>query len=214
MKKEPKETTIRELFQQLKREDEQQAPPFTDSWAAARSRLKERRQPLRARWALAVVAAILIACGLTIYRTIRIGSDQGKSVVTERATAPQPPVKRPAAAVEKIAAESAQHHGLSDGLRAPRHRRGNRPRFNNLLTRDDVITADSVERENTTDFIPLRYGDDQKPMESGEVIRVQMPRSALITLGLPVNVVRADEQIMADLLIGEDGLARAIRFVR
>jgi hypothetical protein len=51
-------------------------------------------------------------------------------------------------------------------------------------------------------------------MESGEVIRVQMPRSALISLGLPVNVEHADEPVLADLLIGEDGLARAIRFVR
>ena len=65
-----------------------------------------------------------------------------------------------------------------------------------------------------TDFFPLSYGGDQKPMESGEVIRVQMPRSALIAFGLPVNVERADVPVKADLLVGEDGLARAIRFVR
>jgi hypothetical protein len=41
-----------------------------------------------------------------------------------------------------------------------------------------------------------------------------MPRSALVSLGLPVNVVRADVPVEADLLVGEDGLARAIRFVR
>jgi hypothetical protein len=41
-----------------------------------------------------------------------------------------------------------------------------------------------------------------------------MPRSALIRLGLPVNVERADTPVKADLLVGEDGLARAIRFVR
>jgi hypothetical protein len=51
-------------------------------------------------------------------------------------------------------------------------------------------------------------------MESGKVIRVQMPRSALIAFGLPVNVERADVPVKADLLVGEDGLARAIRFVR
>jgi hypothetical protein len=99
-------------------------------------------------------------------------------------------------------------------LRTPQHRRGNRPRPNNLSIPDEDISADTEESENLTDFIPLRYGDDHKPMESGEVIRVQMPRSALITLGLPVNMERADEQVMADLLVGEDGLARAIRFVR
>jgi hypothetical protein len=51
-------------------------------------------------------------------------------------------------------------------------------------------------------------------MERGEVIRVQMPGSALIAFGLPVNIERADVPVKADLLVGEDGLARAIRFVR
>lgn len=51
-------------------------------------------------------------------------------------------------------------------------------------------------------------------MESGQLIRVQIPRSALVSFGLPVNVERADAPVTADLLLGEDGLARAIRFVR
>jgi hypothetical protein len=64
--------------------------------------------------------------------------------------------------------------------------------------------------------ISSRY---QKPAESGEVmrvqvIRVQMPRQALIAFGLPVNIERADVPVKADLLVGEDGLAHAIRFVR
>ncbi|MCI0662570.1 MAG: hypothetical protein L0220_16000, partial [Acidobacteria bacterium] len=58
------------------------------------------------------------------------------------------------------------------------------------------------------------YGYDQKPMDRGKVIRVQMPSSALIAFGLPVNVERPDTPVKADLLLGEDGMARAIRFVR
>jgi hypothetical protein len=41
-----------------------------------------------------------------------------------------------------------------------------------------------------------------------------MPRSALIAFGLPVNVEHADAPVNAELLLGEDGMARAIRFVR
>lgn len=75
------------------------------------------------------------------------------------------------------------------------------------------------DNEYTTDFFPLSHSDDQKPGESDEVIRVQMirvemPRPALIAFGLPVNIERADVPVKADLLVGEDGLARAIRFVR
>jgi hypothetical protein len=223
MKQEQKETTIKELFQQLKQEDERQAPSFAESWAAAQSRLEERDQALRARtsnpiarwgwqrWALAVAATILIACGFIVYRTIQNGSHKGTGVITVKAPAPQPPVKREAR-VEKDATEPEPRRGL----RAPRPRRSIRPRLNTPPVRGDRIAADAqeTESENLTHFFLLRYGDDHKPMESGEVIRVQMPRSALITLGVPVNVERADEPIMADLLIGEDGLARAIRFVR
>jgi hypothetical protein len=217
MKQEQKETTIKELFQQLKQEDERQAPSFANSWAAAQSRLEERDQALRARtsnpsvvrWYLAAAAAILIACGFIVYRTIQNGSRKDRVVVTERAPEPQPPVKRDAK-VEKDATEPEPRLRL----RAPRPRRSSRPQRNTPPILNDSIAADAQESENLTHFFLLRYGDDHKPMESGEVIRVQMPRSALITLGVPVNVERADEPIMADLLIGEDGLARAIRFVR
>jgi hypothetical protein len=227
MKQEQKETTIKELFQQLKQEDERQAPSFADSWAAAQSRLEERGQGSHARasnpiarrppaqswsglrWYLAAAAAILIACGFIVYRTNQNGSRKDRVVTIERAPEPQPSVEREAQ-VEKGAVDPEPRRRL----RAPRPRRGSRPQPNTSSIRDDTVTADTEESENLTDFLLLRYGDDHKPMESGEVIRVQMPRSALITLGLPVDVVRADEPVMADLLIGEDGLARAIRFVR
>jgi hypothetical protein len=50
------------------------------------------------------------------------------------------------------------------------------------------------------------------PIESGQLIRVTLPVSVLPTLGLSprrqhVNAVRAD------VLIGQDGLARAVRLV-
>ena len=41
-----------------------------------------------------------------------------------------------------------------------------------------------------------------------------MPRSALVSFGLPMNIERANERIKADVLIGNDGVAHAIRFVR
>jgi hypothetical protein len=227
MKQEQKETAIKELFQQLKREDERHAPSFADSWAAARSRLEERGQALRERapnliarrplaqswsrlrWYLAAAAAILIACGFIVYSAIQNGSRKERVVITERTPEPQPPVRREAQ-VEKGAGKPEPRRRS----RAPQPRRGNQPQLKPPSIRDDSITAEAKESEKVTDFFLLRYGDDHKPMESGEVIRVQMPRSALITLGLPVNVERADEPVMADLLIGEDGLARAIRFVR
>ncbi|MFN0110015.1 MAG: hypothetical protein ACKVZH_14265 [Blastocatellia bacterium] len=68
--------------------------------------------------------------------------------------------------------------------------------------------------EIATDFLPLAYETDSQPMESGQVIRVQVPRTTLASFGLPVNLERANDTIKADLLLAEDGSARAIRFIR
>ncbi len=69
-----------------------------------------------------------------------------------------------------------------------------------------------ASREVVTDFIPVLYRDPSV-MESGYIVRVQMPRSALASFGLPMNEERAAEKVRADLLVGQDGLTRAIRFV-
>ena len=46
------------------------------------------------------------------------------------------------------------------------------------------------------------------------MMRVDLPRSAMATFGLPVNMDRANERVKADVLVGVDGLPHAIRFVR
>lgn len=160
------------------------------------------------RWALAVAAAILIAFGLIVYRAIQNEPQKDNDVITEKSPAPQPSVK-----LEEQVVKEKSEPDPRRGLRAPRPRRGNRPRFNGPFIIDG-ITAYAKGSEYLTDFFPLTYGGDQKPMQSGEVIRVQLPRSALIAFGLPVNIERADVPVEADLLIGEDGLTHAIRFVR
>lgn len=68
--------------------------------------------------------------------------------------------------------------------------------------------------EIATDFIPLVHGDSMNLMESGQLVRVELPRSALVSFGLPMDMERANQRVKADVVVGNDGLARAIRFVR
>jgi len=72
---------------------------------------------------------------------------------------------------------------------------------------DDAATGDEV----TTDFIPLSY--DPAPAGATSVVRVELPRAALIAFGLPVNEDRMEDLVQADLLLDQDGLTRAVRFV-
>jgi hypothetical protein len=229
MKQEPEERTTKELFQRLKQEDERRAPSFADSWAAARSRLETRGHSVRAlasnwpRGALAAVAAILIVFGFVIYRAIQNEPQKANDVITENDSQKADGVITEKSTAPKLSAEPKEQVvkeklGTRRGSRAPRLSRHNLRRHNQRPLDEPLIT-DSMpiyakRGEYATDFIPLSYGGVRKPMESGEVVRLQMQRSALIVFGLPVNVEHADALVNAELLLGEDGMARAIRFLR
>jgi hypothetical protein len=71
-----------------------------------------------------------------------------------------------------------------------------------------------TQQEIATDFIPLMQGAHYAQAEGGHLVRVELPRSALASFGLPVNAEAAGGRVKADVLLGDDGLARAIRFVR
>lgn len=81
-----------------------------------------------------------------------------------------------------------------------------------LVVNLGAVEAAVPTQEVATDFIPVGY--TPAPLDSGQVVRVKMPRSALATFGLPVNAERSQEPIKADVLYGADGLARAVRFIR
>ena len=63
------------------------------------------------------------------------------------------------------------------------------------------------------EFIALPYAPPLSSWDRGQVVRVRLPRQSLRSFGIPVNEERMFERVPADLLMGEDGLARAIRFV-
>jgi hypothetical protein len=69
--------------------------------------------------------------------------------------------------------------------------------------------------EVATAFLPLRYGS--VPMTGGQMVRMEVPERALASFGLASGVVldgSSSRTVWADVIVGEDGLARAVRFVR
>ena len=72
---------------------------------------------------------------------------------------------------------------------------------------------DAPETELATSFYSLVEEGELVPLESGRVVRVEVPASALIALGFPVTAESKDRSVQADLVLGQDGLARAIRFL-
>jgi hypothetical protein len=66
-------------------------------------------------------------------------------------------------------------------------------------------------REIATQFYPLL--DVQPPFERGELVRVVVPAGTMRTVGFPVSEDHVSDLVQADVLVGQEGLARAIRFV-
>lgn len=70
----------------------------------------------------------------------------------------------------------------------------------------------NVTSEVATDYFPLVPSEQN----SGTLqrVRVLVPRSSLLQFGLPMNEERSNEPIAAELLVGDDGAPRAIRFIQ
>lgn len=75
----------------------------------------------------------------------------------------------------------------------------------------DSRSIESRSAEIKTDFIALAYA---RSPESGQIVRVRVPSSMMVTLGLVTTVEKPSALIDAEVLVGDDGLNHAIRFIR
>ncbi|HEX2639339.1 MAG TPA: hypothetical protein VHL50_02155, partial [Pyrinomonadaceae bacterium] len=100
-----------------------------------------------------------------------------------------------AAAVD-LERQSARHHRRSSRLHTQQ-----RPARTNL--------------EDVGEFQAITYAGDASEMDdAGQIVRVELPRSSLYALGVDLPIEnQAAAKIKADLLIGDDGVMRAVRVV-
>jgi hypothetical protein len=76
-----------------------------------------------------------------------------------------------------------------------------------------AMAAAADDSQSYEGFIPLPNAARLADTEDVNVVRVEVPRSAMIALGLDVSPDRATELVPADVILGPDGLARAVRFL-
>jgi len=69
-----------------------------------------------------------------------------------------------------------------------------------------TLVADSEAGDFT-----LLPGSLPQDVDDSAIVRVGMQRGALSALGLPVNEERVSDWIQVDLLVGQDGLPKAVR---
>ena len=80
----------------------------------------------------------------------------------------------------------------------------------NRVDQPILLTAEDTD----ADFYPLPEAEGLPPIENATVVRVQMPLTSLELMGVAVNETGVADPIQADILLGQDGLARGVRLVQ
>ena len=181
------------------------------------------RRQLPRYWFAAIAALFLIVFGIFMvrarvqWRSQPLTSDGGVPLPTAPASAKQTPNdQRPAvpnatdplpAAIDMPGRNEPRFQTVSNSPR------GHRTKRTNVTENAAAPAADAKTDEIATGFFPLTYGRAPNFQEGGQLMRVELSRDAVARFGLPINMDRTNERVKADVLVGSDGLAQAIRFV-
>jgi hypothetical protein len=75
------------------------------------------------------------------------------------------------------------------------------------------VGAAPVEAEVEQPFVPIPYVLPPGPYERFEVVRMRMPVAQLIAAGFRMQTADLGAQAEADVIVGQDGRARAVRLI-
>jgi len=162
--------------------------------ARLRLEVRRRRRVSVAPWLLATGAAAVLVVGIWIGR-----SPTNLPLLPALAQAPRvmaAEVAEPAEPAE-LAAPEAPEAPLREVPRPVR-----RP------------LPPALESRSVAVFVMMPGSELLPPTQDLQVLRVRIPRTRIQALGWPVNVDRLEEGVLADVIVGDDGLARAVRLVR
>ena len=174
------------LAELRKQHQQQEAPPFLETRlrAAARSR---RPALIARRLALAVAASLFV--GIIVWRT-----NSQSQLLGPQAWHPEPSRHTdvtPAPPPEPVARAATA---------APKVRKR--------------VTASTQPREFVTEFIDLPGSETLPAPLQTSILRVRVFKGELRQYGFDVPPPAAADLIRADFVIGDDGLARAVRLVQ
>jgi len=68
-------------------------------------------------------------------------------------------------------------------------------------------------RESEQPFVPIPYVTPLGTYERAEIVRMEVPVAALIAAGLPMRTTDPGARAQADVIVGQDGRARAVRLI-
>jgi hypothetical protein len=126
----------------------------------------------------------------------------------------EPPPPKPKPPVPKVAAVREAPPPLPPSAVAPPAVASPGVRPAPVVTRSRRQARPDAGILRPADFVSLPGALGLPDFESGVIARVQLPLTSLPNYGIPIAPDAARSTVPADILFGQDGLARAIRLVR
>ena len=201
-------------FESLARaDDSKNAPPWIENRVVMAFRAQAQRTVRRSRltWTFAAAAALALTlgAGLLWHRTVAFNSTGSRRV----AQGSSQPAMTYAAAGSMAAERRAQPQGVKPkpSRQAPTgHHLRHRPVEH---TPAAPRPPEVLPSQEMADFLPLPFADREEPLGAGAIVRIQLSEGSLGLLGVPVSDPTSSQPVTADVMLGQDGTARAIRFV-
>ncbi|HEU5336063.1 MAG TPA: hypothetical protein VFU27_08875 [Terriglobales bacterium] len=178
----------------LARDDEQLSPPARVEaalLAAFREKSRRRARVWRGLGWAGAAASVALAAGLLSSRIMRRSAPLSPPAIQAAQPAPVPQPSSAAPLMKQLVVAGA--------------RSASPPRSRAAHARAAVGSA--------ADFIALSPWATSYPVGDAMVVRVQVPRSAPALVGLPLGGGDMSGTVTADVVLGQDGIARAIRFL-
>ena len=200
------EQLLSDLLRGIARDDARLEAPHLESrvLTSAFSRTEPRFGGTR-RFSGPIAAAAVIAAALpaVFWLNSQAPTTPGAAKVeaTEAVVA-----QKPAVAITKQS-PPARAPAMRASLRTQSTRSPISPRPPDPIARSPI--AQSPIAQSPDDFLPLMPMTEHELTGSFQLVRVQMPRASLGALRSPLE--HPNELVEADVLLGEDGMARAIR---
>jgi hypothetical protein len=152
---------------------------------------ESRRRRRRLLWGLAAAAVLLMTMTFAVWLR-RPAPGNGRAITHHPPSRPNPSPALETRIATQPASEKIRRRPVG-GRRRP---------------------GDPVNSHAQEALFPLTYVARSGPEEFIQTVRVEISRATLQSMGLLINLDRGDGMIRADLIIGEDGVARAVRLIK
>jgi hypothetical protein len=162
-----------------------------------------KRSPRAQRWAIGGIAGLAAAALISvvflrgeILHQVGVRSPSGSTQTTgataqgSEATAQVAPASGNADASSAVAAATATNDSSGEDA-----------------------AAQDADAEYATSYFALPSAEGANFAEDQTIVRVSLPPSALASFGLPFSSGDRDTNVLADFVLGEDGMPRAVRLV-